>query len=217
MVNLDEVPYFPQPIIPPQPIHPPQYPVAHQSPAVPYAGSTINHADVFHVQPVALQAVGSPIQAVPLGPAGGKVPYSTPSFSSASLYGESYGPPPRDVHIGPIGSAGPSIHHIGTPRPAYAPPTYEAPSYNPYNVHEDSIQTVYDAPVQKQSDGKTVVQHIHQHTHIYEGGKPSHIDSGYIGSITRPARGDKALPAVSSHHNSLFYSAGSTILVDIFI
>jgi len=108
----------------------------------------------------------------------------------------------RDI---PIAHGGPIIHHVGTPRPELTA-SYDFPSFEAHNNRHESFKVVHEKPVTK-SDG-TVVQHIHQHTHIYHGGKPSQSDTAYAGSITRPSRGDSHLASIPPHPNSLFYTAG---------
>lgn len=185
-VNLDNVPYLPQPI------YPPQYSAAPQSP-LPYGGG-IQSSDVFHVQPVALQPVGGPIQAIPLGPSGGQVPHG-PGLSLPSYGAPQYPQPPFQYE--------PQIPNI-----PYAAPHHNVPQLqNSYQSPQESFQVIHEAPGKQFSHEKQVVQHIHQHTHIYKDGKP--VDSYYSNSVNRPPRGHR-LPVVAPHPNTLDYSAGKS-------
>lgn len=207
-VNLDHVPYLPQPVYPPQP---PQY---HSPPSpLPYGGGGIDSSDVYRVQPVALQAVGSPIQAIPLGPAGGKVPHAPHGGigPQISTYGAPQYPPEPSYGVGHRQNIPhyqvqvPQIQHHQPPL-HYPTPNLE-PSYGP---PRESFKVVHEPNVEYKQDGPpSIVQHIHQHTHIYEGGRPSpQVASTFIsGSIERPYR-EHTLPAVPPHPNSLQYSAG---------
>ncbi|KAF2361935.1 Serine proteases trypsin domain [Trinorchestia longiramus] len=247
-VNLDHLPVLPQPVLPP---HPPQYP--HPPPApLPYGGG-LDSANVHYVQPVALQPVGRPIQAIPLGPAGGAVPHPPllPGAPHASTYGAghlglqhgglqqgafeaggfhqgafqhgtvhqgviSQGFAPQEilhqgavVHHGAInqGSYGQEVHSVNH---AYEPPQLQ-PSYGPPT---ETYKVVHQGPIEYKDDNGKVVQHIHQHTHIYEGGQPVVLpyDSSHSSSAHRPAARPsiehRPLPVVPPHPNSLQYSAG---------
>lgn len=171
-INLDHVPYLPSPI------HPPQY---HQQPHAPYGG--IQQSDVFHVQPVALQAVGSPIQAIPLGPSGGTVPHH------GGLAPQPYGN---------------DLSH-NTP---YSVPTPQQPGYQQPQVYPQPRPQVYDhQQPQQYSKEKTVVQHIHKHTHIYENGRP--VSTAYSsGNEHRPLRSHGSLPSIPPHPNALHSTSG---------
>lgn len=117
-VNIDALPYLPQPIVQPQPLHPPTY----QQPGVPYGGG-IQQSDVYHVQPVALQPVGSPIQAIPLGPSGGQVPHH--SGGHAQLH------------------SNPQVQNLpySIPTPAHQhnlEPSYQEPVHRPADYKKDN-------------------------------------------------------------------------------
>ena len=186
---MDHVPYLPQPV------YPPQY-SAGPSP-LPYGGG-IQSSDVYHVQPVALQPVGSPIQAIPLGPSGGQVPHGQGPPHGLSYGGGHIAHHPQQIPYQPPVKSIP----YAAPHQQYPVPHLQ-PSYNP--PHRESFKVVHDQPY-KSDDGK-VVQHIHQHTHIYNGGKPS--DSQYTGSVHRPSREHpRVLPVIPPHPNTLHYTTG---------
>jgi len=174
VINLDHVPYLPSPI------HPPHY-SPHAHPGVPYGG--IDQSDVFHVQPVALQPVGSPIQAIPLGPSGGKVPHH------GGLVPHHGGLPPHHGGLPPNPYGGGGIK----PHSPYSVPTHPQNHIQPTPVHHQ--------PISKEDN--TIVQHIHKHTHIYQDGTP--VSSQYHGN-NRPSRAQGSTS--SAHQNSLYNTHG---------
>jgi len=173
-IDIDTLPYLPQPVHPPQ-FHHPQPIHSHHS--VPYGGG-IQASDVFHVQPVALQAVGGPIQAVPLGHSGGQIPHT-----QAVPQVPSYTPTLHQSVINPYDNLAAIHGNIQKPQQ-----TYTAPA---------NVKVVED------KDG-TIVQHIHKHTHIYHGDS----NSREYGSAHRPPRRHHSLPSIPPHPNSLYGTSG---------